>query len=87
MIIPVILGLAITGAVTQFSKITVGRPRPGLVNRYVPGSRHRIIEVAMVSRPPFSLYPNIRISRFNLRIVNRCHLYTDRPVDYDRWVA
>lgn len=25
----VILGLAITGAITQFTKITVGRPRPG----------------------------------------------------------
>ena len=25
----VILGLALTGAVTQFTKITVGRPRPG----------------------------------------------------------
>ena len=25
----VILSLSITGAITQFSKITVGRPRPG----------------------------------------------------------
>lgn len=27
----VVLGLAITGAITQFTKITVGRPRPGRV--------------------------------------------------------
>ena len=26
-----VLGLALTGAVTQFTKITVGRPRPGRV--------------------------------------------------------
>ncbi|KAG8217763.1 phosphatidic acid phosphatase type 2/haloperoxidase [Butyriboletus roseoflavus] len=31
-----ILGLAITGAVTQFSKITVGRPRPDLLSRCIP---------------------------------------------------
>ncbi|KAH7889465.1 PAP2-domain-containing protein [Phlebopus sp. FC_14] len=31
-----ILGLAITGAVTQFSKITVGRPRPDLLSRCMP---------------------------------------------------
>ncbi|KAG9318728.1 phosphatidic acid phosphatase type 2/haloperoxidase [Chiua virens] len=31
-----ILGLAITGAITQFSKITVGRPRPDLLSRCIP---------------------------------------------------
>jgi hypothetical protein len=37
----VILGLAITGAVTQFTKITVGRPRPGGFDYYaVPNDNH-----------------------------------------------
>ena len=27
--LPVVLGLSLTGAITQFTKITVGRPRPG----------------------------------------------------------
>ncbi|KAG1756553.1 PAP2-domain-containing protein [Suillus paluster] len=31
-----ILGLAITGAITQFTKITVGRPRPDLLSRCMP---------------------------------------------------
>ncbi|KIK33814.1 hypothetical protein CY34DRAFT_18139 [Suillus luteus UH-Slu-Lm8-n1] len=31
-----ILGLAITGAITQFTKITVGRPRPDLLARCMP---------------------------------------------------
>ncbi|EIW82802.1 PAP2-domain-containing protein [Coniophora puteana RWD-64-598 SS2] len=31
-----ILGLVITGAVTQFTKITVGRPRPDLLSRCMP---------------------------------------------------
>jgi len=31
-----ILGLVITGAITQFSKITVGRPRPDLLSRCIP---------------------------------------------------
>ncbi|KIY68632.1 PAP2-domain-containing protein [Cylindrobasidium torrendii FP15055 ss-10] len=31
-----ILGLALTGAVTQFTKITVGRPRPDIVDRCQP---------------------------------------------------
>ncbi|KAF9227605.1 PAP2-domain-containing protein [Gyrodon lividus] len=31
-----ILGLVITGAVTQFTKITVGRPRPDLLSRCIP---------------------------------------------------
>ncbi|KNZ75493.1 putative diacylglycerol pyrophosphate phosphatase 1 [Termitomyces sp. J132] len=35
-----ILGLALTGAITQFSKITVGRPRPDLLDRckLLPGT-------------------------------------------------
>ncbi|KAJ6547420.1 phosphatidic acid phosphatase type 2/haloperoxidase [Mycena capillaripes] len=35
-----ILGLAITGSVTQFTKLTVGRPRPDLIDRCqpIPGS-------------------------------------------------
>jgi hypothetical protein len=36
----VVLGLALTGAITQFTKLTVGRPRPGSVllihSRYRP---------------------------------------------------
>ncbi|TFY72365.1 hypothetical protein EVG20_g607 [Dentipellis fragilis] len=32
----VILGLSITGAVTQFTKITVGRPRPDVISRCNP---------------------------------------------------
>lgn len=32
----VILGLSLTGAITQFAKITVGRPRPDLVSRCNP---------------------------------------------------
>jgi len=31
-----ILGLAITGSITQFSKITVGRPRPDIIDRCQP---------------------------------------------------
>ncbi|KAG6376387.1 PAP2-domain-containing protein [Boletus reticuloceps] len=31
-----ILGLAITGAITQFAKVTVGRPRPDLLSRCIP---------------------------------------------------
>ncbi|KAK0459589.1 phosphatidic acid phosphatase type 2/haloperoxidase [Desarmillaria tabescens] len=31
-----ILGLALTGSITQFSKITVGRPRPDIVDRCQP---------------------------------------------------
>lgn len=31
-----ILGLALTGAVTQFTKITVGRPRPDIIARCLP---------------------------------------------------
>ncbi|KAF8844527.1 PAP2-domain-containing protein [Paxillus ammoniavirescens] len=31
-----ILGLVITGAITQFTKITVGRPRPDLLSRCIP---------------------------------------------------
>ncbi|KAF8559833.1 PAP2-domain-containing protein [Imleria badia] len=37
-VLGLILGLAITGAVTQFSKITVGRPRPDLLSRCIPTS-------------------------------------------------
>ncbi|KAJ7470621.1 PAP2-domain-containing protein [Mycena latifolia] len=35
-----VLGLAITGSVTQFTKITVGRPRPDIIDRCqpIPGS-------------------------------------------------
>jgi len=33
-----VLGLAITGSITQFSKITVGRPRPDLLSRCIPMS-------------------------------------------------
>ncbi|KAJ6557939.1 phosphatidic acid phosphatase type 2/haloperoxidase [Mycena capillaripes] len=35
-----ILGLAITGSITQFTKITVGRPRPDIIDRCqpIPGS-------------------------------------------------
>ena len=29
-LLAVVLGLSLTGAVTQFTKVTVGRPRPGL---------------------------------------------------------
>ncbi|KAF9050636.1 acid phosphatase/Vanadium-dependent haloperoxidase [Hymenopellis radicata] len=32
----VILGLALTGSITQFTKITVGRPRPDIVDRCQP---------------------------------------------------
>jgi len=31
-----ILGLALTGSITQFSKITVGRPRPDIIARCIP---------------------------------------------------
>jgi len=31
-----ILGLALTGAITQFTKITVGRPRPDIIDRCIP---------------------------------------------------
>ncbi|KAJ6546541.1 PAP2-domain-containing protein [Mycena vulgaris] len=36
----VILGLSITGSITQFTKITVGRPRPDIIDRCqpIPGS-------------------------------------------------
>ena len=36
LINPVILGLALTGSITQFTKVTVGRPRPGM---YFPSQR------------------------------------------------
>ncbi|KAH7914956.1 PAP2-domain-containing protein [Hygrophoropsis aurantiaca] len=35
-VLGLILGLVITGAITQFSKITVGRPRPDLLSRCIP---------------------------------------------------
>ncbi|KAI6028622.1 PAP2-domain-containing protein [Pisolithus orientalis] len=35
-VLGLILGLAITGAITQFSKITTGRPRPDLLSRCIP---------------------------------------------------
>ncbi|KAL0947059.1 hypothetical protein HGRIS_013200 [Hohenbuehelia grisea] len=35
-ILPVILGLALTGSITQFTKITVGRPRPDVIDRCQP---------------------------------------------------
>lgn len=31
-----LLGLALTGSVTQFTKITVGRPRPDIISRCIP---------------------------------------------------
>jgi hypothetical protein len=40
---PVILGLALTGSITQFTKLTVGRPRPG---------------ACLLGRGPFSLMQN-----------------------------
>jgi len=43
-----ILGLAITGAFTQFTKITVGRPRPDVIDRChpLPGSEDPIYKVS-----------------------------------------
>ncbi|KAH7924588.1 PAP2-domain-containing protein [Leucogyrophana mollusca] len=35
-VLGLILGLVITGAITQFTKITVGRPRPDLLSRCMP---------------------------------------------------
>lgn len=35
-VLGLILGLAITGAITQFSKITTGRPRPDILSRCIP---------------------------------------------------
>ncbi|KAI6150184.1 PAP2-domain-containing protein [Pisolithus thermaeus] len=35
-VLGLILGLAITGAITQFSKITTGRPRPDVLSRCMP---------------------------------------------------
>jgi diacylglycerol diphosphate phosphatase/phosphatidate phosphatase len=32
----VVLGLALTGSITQFVKITVGRPRPDVIDRCQP---------------------------------------------------
>jgi len=42
-----ILGLALTGAVTQFVKMTVGRPRPDLIARCIP--------MAGAADPPYGL--------------------------------
>ncbi|OBZ75896.1 putative diacylglycerol pyrophosphate phosphatase 1 [Grifola frondosa] len=43
----VLLGLSITGAITQFSKITVGRPRPDVIARCIP--------IAGAADPPLGL--------------------------------
>ncbi|TFY81704.1 hypothetical protein EWM64_g2309 [Hericium alpestre] len=43
----VILGLSITGAITQFTKITVGRPRPDVISRCNPAPG--------TTNPPFGL--------------------------------
>ncbi|KAJ7685050.1 phosphatidic acid phosphatase type 2/haloperoxidase [Mycena polygramma] len=46
-----ILGLAMTGSITQFTKLTVGRPRPDLIDRCqpIPGSVDPIYGVSNAS--------------------------------------
>lgn len=64
----VILGLSLTGAVTQIVKITVGRPRPGQYSQHyknVVTSYHTRLFVDVISRcipPPGTVDPEFGLT-------------------------
>ncbi|KAF7338411.1 putative diacylglycerol pyrophosphate phosphatase 1 [Mycena venus] len=74
-----ILGLSITGSITQFTKLTVGRPRPDLIDRCqpIPGS------VDPVTRRS----PLLVSASLAFYLAGKLHLFDHRGYAFKAWVS